>query len=546
LSIHTNNQIQTLSPAAKPLVFRQFGPAALSLLLCYLGIAFCMSGPTYFSHPTPLIPLWSFIHFPSNSVLTGILALLFLLIFLIYANTYFSVWRHRKQMQSRNALFLLIGSTLLFGIPLVCQARVVSTNPFTDLFAGQLIAHYQSSPWTSPSAQYSTNPYVQWITANPTNPDLISPGWAAYTTLLAAISTTPLLSLLLLKGSMLAVHLMNSVLIWCIQGKLQTRHRLATTLLYAWNPLLLIESAGNGQSITLALSFLLLATWFTVLRTPPIDTNKQTDTQTQIYIILIPITLGLAASIQPLLFFVAPFYLWHKLHTNTNSRFKLVGYTILWQTLLLILPIMLFTIPLWRTTQTYFQLVQAFTPMPIIGMPLMLIAAPLQALYQHLAPANLPTAIKPGASAELTAQAASIVLFLTIYGSRLLSFQKSSDVTHEETNQSTASIKIMLRNSAISLTAANIFLPTTFQPWLIVSLLWAYLLWDRKPEQSNAPFIPVILLTGTTLYYYLTLNAPPLVVYQTLFIFGLPLASFLIINRKDRRERAIYNRDGRS
>ncbi len=55
-------------------------------------------------------------------------------------------------------------------------------------------------------------------------------------------------------------HLINCVLIWTILSKLAPTRRLEGTLLYAWNPLALIELAGYGNNDGLLLFFLLLAT----------------------------------------------------------------------------------------------------------------------------------------------------------------------------------------------------------------------------------------------------------------------------------------------
>jgi hypothetical protein len=50
----------------------------------------------------------------------------------------------------------------------------------------------------------------------------------------------------------------NAALIWFILGRLRPRDRVAGTIFYAWNPLTLIEFAGNGHNDA-GLVFFLLA-----------------------------------------------------------------------------------------------------------------------------------------------------------------------------------------------------------------------------------------------------------------------------------------------
>lgn len=62
----------------------------------------------------------------------------------------------------------------------------------------------------------------------------------------------------------LLAHLFNVLLIWAMLGKTAPENRLPGTLLYAWNPLVLIELAVNGSITGVAISLLLLAVWLSM------------------------------------------------------------------------------------------------------------------------------------------------------------------------------------------------------------------------------------------------------------------------------------------
>ncbi|HEY8602545.1 MAG TPA: hypothetical protein VIL85_29260, partial [Thermomicrobiales bacterium] len=57
----------------------------------------------------------------------------------------------------------------------------------------------------------------------------------------------------------LAFHLGNAALIWFILGHLRPRDQISGTIFYAWNPLALIEFAGNGHNDAGLVFFLLAA-----------------------------------------------------------------------------------------------------------------------------------------------------------------------------------------------------------------------------------------------------------------------------------------------
>jgi hypothetical protein len=65
--------------------------------------------------------------------------------------------------------------------------------------------------------------------------------------------------LLLLKLVAVGAHLVNSWLIWLLLGNRPSRQRLTGTLLYAWNPLILLETAGNGHNDATMMAFVVLS-----------------------------------------------------------------------------------------------------------------------------------------------------------------------------------------------------------------------------------------------------------------------------------------------
>lgn len=99
-------------------------------------------------------------------------------------------------------------------------------------------------------------------------PHITSPYGPLWTYLSAAIGllggSSLLTYLLLFKALALAGHLVNSALIYSILARWRPSYALAGTVLYAWNPLVLFESAGGAHNDGLVMLPILLAVYLYV------------------------------------------------------------------------------------------------------------------------------------------------------------------------------------------------------------------------------------------------------------------------------------------
>src|SRR5258708_17600403 len=123
-----------------------------------------------------------------------------------------------------------------------------------------MLTIYHVDTIITPPAQIHQDPFFACI-SQPNTPNVYGPLWLVIASLLVRVSNSVIVTLLLFKSLALLFHLINCILIWAILGKLAFTRRLFGTLLYAWNPLALIELAGNGHNDGMLICFLLLATW---------------------------------------------------------------------------------------------------------------------------------------------------------------------------------------------------------------------------------------------------------------------------------------------
>ena len=173
------------------------------------------------------------------------------------------VWAFRRAMSNgmgpRPLRFILAG-TVLLALPLIWAYPVNATDVFGYVIRGRITSTYGESPFSSPAEAFVGDPFMplvgEW--AGDTTP--YGPLWELVAAGLTAVSGDNLfLGVLLFKVLALACLLITAVLIWNLLPEGRTRS--AYTLLWAWNPALLLTFILDGHNDALMLLWLLLGLW---------------------------------------------------------------------------------------------------------------------------------------------------------------------------------------------------------------------------------------------------------------------------------------------
>jgi hypothetical protein len=347
------------------------------------------------------------------------------------------------------------------------------------------------------------------------------------------------------KSLALLSHLINCVLIWAILSKLAPARRLGGTILYTWNPLALIELAGNGHNEGFLICFLLLTTLLIVQQ------------KGRWYDFLAMVFLGFAISINFIALLLAPMLIWFSVRREpqqgskgllplggawgvpTNSLSPVVGrgnqalfvWGFCWRAIVALTIVFTLYLPFWHGSATFLAITSSFDMQQFIRSPLGVLVIPVRWLYSFLVQIlNVPTTInsyplQPIIAANMTVLASAMFIFALIY------FNLLSKVR---------SIETLLTSLCLATLGFIVLISVQFWPWYV---LWA--LWIVALRRFDTLTVSVLLLSCTALLTYplLYVDNLPIATYQPLLIFGIPLIYLITqVKRSDERKTLLYDR----
>lgn len=552
-------QIQT-EPILKPPIRQRLSPLLSLLFLAFLLELFYLLllalSPLPQSHlnSSPLTIVWPWTLEPSH---------------LLFSNA----WRSKTSLPSQNwPYFLLLGLTLMilagiymlairnvfrmsnnlrissywlllpligagvFGLTLLLQAAIFSNDIFTYIFSGRLLIVYHVDPMSTVPKQFAGDPYFRWI-AHPGIPNIYGPLWLTISSLLVEVGRGPVGTFLLFKGVALFSHLLNCVLIWAILSKVAPARRLAGTLVYAWNPLALIELAGSGHNEGILLTLLLLATWLHV------------QGKGRFYELGVLGLFGLAISTNTITLLLAPLYIWFILRTESNIRSAIWGFC--WRMLIVLAIMFAFYLPFWHGGSTFLAITSTIDMQHFFNSPLALLVDPLRFIFTLIAQwSDFPPVMNPNSAADLALRASATFIFALIYLRQFsllrqanFSIEDSLSSSNTNSQMNLPGFPVLLNSWTIAILGYLVFVSGWFWPWYVLWLLWIVAL-----RRFDALTITVLLLSSTIMltYPWLDFAIPPTSPFgalQSLLIFGIPLI-YLVESRQRRRERSrlLYDR----
>ena len=197
-----------------------------------------------------------------SAALFASVGLLIVLVFLFVV--YFRMLhglRHQSQPDAR--LVVILAGVLLFSLPLIFCPYIFSNDIYSYIMYGRIAALYGGNPAITAPIAYAHDAFFPYLIAWQSIPSVYGPVWTLFshglTLVVELAGGAPWLYLLAYKLAMLAAHLANTVLIWLIMRAWRPGQQAYAALLYAWNPVALIEFVGSAHNDVLMICLILLA-----------------------------------------------------------------------------------------------------------------------------------------------------------------------------------------------------------------------------------------------------------------------------------------------
>jgi hypothetical protein len=170
----------------------------------------------------------------------------------------------RVALDNRFATALVVGFSLVFHLTFLALPGLYSTDIFSYVMYGRIASVYAQNPYTSAPASFAGDPFVSWVFPFwQHTPSVYGPLWTDLSALLsnATADMSALDQVLAYKLAIWSAALANLGLVWTLTGRAAwlREQRLACFALYAWNPIVLLELAGNAHNDALMVMLLLLS-----------------------------------------------------------------------------------------------------------------------------------------------------------------------------------------------------------------------------------------------------------------------------------------------
>ncbi len=210
----------------------------------------------------------------------GRTTLLLLLLLVAWLLNLLAVNSGRKAMRSplspvREALFFwsIMLLTTLFGL-IMLLAPIANSATSRDMllyaFYGRMVVFYHVNPYIVPVSIFPHDSLYTILTTSTTGalaalPSAVSygPVWLDASLLVTLFAGQNIANILIgFRAIGLLAHLLNALLLWSLLAKLKPEARISATLLYAWNPLILVLGVSQMHLDIVVTLFLLLSVAF--------------------------------------------------------------------------------------------------------------------------------------------------------------------------------------------------------------------------------------------------------------------------------------------
>lgn len=239
------------------------------------------------------------------------------LLLLTLFGLYWLAFRAVQLGRALPSLGFLLGTAVLFAIPLLQTYPINANDLYRYVIRGRISSVYAQSPYAAPPDAFPTDPFLplagEW--AGETSP--YGPLWELLAAGVTTLTQSNLLAgLLSFKLVGLLAHLACGWLIWRLLAQAGAAKQRGFTLLWLWNPALLLMFVVDGHNDVLMMVWQLIALWFWRQKRPSL---------TLFFLLLGALTKPIG--LLPLPFFALA--IWREL-PDLGARLRVLGWAVVW------------------------------------------------------------------------------------------------------------------------------------------------------------------------------------------------------------------------
>lgn len=176
------------------------------------------------------------------------------------------IFRNREDKRLGSILLVTAGLSLI----LILLPPLFSRDVFSNIYYGKIKAVYGANPYTSSPQKFLNDSILPFTSTYWKNtPIVYGPFYTLFSMGLVKVAGVGVTAGIYANKITLALfHLGNVILIWTLLGRFYPRRRVLGTMLYAWNPLVLVASIGGAHNDVMMAFFAVLALYLVMAEHP--------------------------------------------------------------------------------------------------------------------------------------------------------------------------------------------------------------------------------------------------------------------------------------
>lgn len=197
----------------------------------------------------------------SPSLIAGLgYGLLLIGMFWLFWRLFRLVWEGKRPL---SAPFIFVIS-LIYGLILLNTYPINATDVYRYVIRGRVNSIHQQSQFEQPPDAFPDDPFTRYAGEWSRETTPYGPVWELVATAVTSLSQDNLhLGLLLFKGIGLLGLLGTGFVIWQLNANQPQERRKALTLLWCWNPAIMLTFIVNAHNDALMILWLMIGIWFT-------------------------------------------------------------------------------------------------------------------------------------------------------------------------------------------------------------------------------------------------------------------------------------------